>query len=105
MYAVDQCIIVILILQVHGLDEVEDFTSISSALLINMGTMSSDWVASKKLAARQVCCHQYSSDVGGGCVAPGGLHMLIAFVCNVHSHYWVCLLMKIPLHASSDAML
>ncbi|GAX75072.1 hypothetical protein CEUSTIGMA_g2516.t1 [Chlamydomonas eustigma] len=38
---------------VHGLDEVEDFASISSALLINMGTMSSEWVASKKLAAKQ----------------------------------------------------
>eukprot|EP00775_Hariotina_reticulata_P010516 gene10516-10676_t len=37
----------------HSLDEVEDFVSISSALLINMGTLSSDWVASKKLAAQQ----------------------------------------------------
>lgn len=34
--------------------QVEEFASISSALLINMGTLSSDWVASKKLAAKQV---------------------------------------------------
>lgn len=34
--------------------QVEDFVSISSALLINMGTLSSDWVASKKLAAKKV---------------------------------------------------
>eukprot|EP00878_Enallax_costatus_P033299 GHUV01036712.1.p1 GENE.GHUV01036712.1~~GHUV01036712.1.p1 ORF type:complete len:248 (+),score=99.97 GHUV01036712.1:527-1270(+) len=37
----------------HSLDEVEEFVCISSALLINMGTLSSDWVASKKLAAKQ----------------------------------------------------
>jgi hydroxyethylthiazole kinase-like sugar kinase family protein len=29
---------------------------IASALLINMGTLSSDWVASKKLAAKEVSC-------------------------------------------------
>jgi hypothetical protein len=40
--------------QAHSLDEVEQFVGISSALLINMGTLSSDWVASKKLAARRV---------------------------------------------------
>lgn len=40
--------------QAHSLDEVEDFVSISSALLINMGTLSSDWIAAKKMAARQV---------------------------------------------------
>jgi len=37
----------------HALDEVEDFLRISSALLINMGTLSSEWVAAKKLAAAQ----------------------------------------------------
>eukprot|EP00798_Chlamydomonas_sp_ICE-L_P011729 gene11729-5208_t len=37
----------------HSLDEVEDFVAISDALLINMGTLESDWVASKKLAARK----------------------------------------------------
>eukprot|EP00877_Chromochloris_zofingiensis_P014836 jgi/Chrzof1/9606/Cz04g09140.t1 len=35
----------------HSLDEVEEFLGIASALLINMGTLSSDWVASSKLAA------------------------------------------------------
>lgn len=40
--------------QAHSLDEVEDFVKISSGLLINMGTLSSDWIASKKLAAKQV---------------------------------------------------
>jgi hypothetical protein len=33
---------------------VEEFVAISSSLLVNMGTLSSDWVASKKLAAKQV---------------------------------------------------
>ncbi|KAJ9516239.1 hypothetical protein QJQ45_001150 [Haematococcus lacustris] len=42
----------------HSLDEVEDFVGISAALLINMGTLSSDWLASKKLAAKQVSAGQ-----------------------------------------------
>ncbi|GLC63144.1 hypothetical protein PLESTB_001986200 [Pleodorina starrii] len=37
----------------HSLDEVESFVTISSALLVNMGTLSSDWVAAKKLAAKK----------------------------------------------------
>ncbi|KXZ48209.1 hypothetical protein GPECTOR_29g115 [Gonium pectorale] len=37
----------------HALDEVEAFVGISSALLVNMGTLSADWVAAKKLAARK----------------------------------------------------
>ena len=35
------------------MDEVEAFTALSSALLVNMGTLSSEWVAAKKLAAKQ----------------------------------------------------
>nr|BCL66079.1 hydroxyethylthiazole kinase [Volvox africanus] len=38
---------------VHSLDEVESFVAISSALLVNMGTLSPEWVASKKLAAKK----------------------------------------------------
>jgi hypothetical protein len=34
--------------------QVEEFVRIASSLLINMGTLSSDWVASKKLAAKEV---------------------------------------------------
>nr|ADI46896.1 THI10f [Volvox carteri f. nagariensis] len=37
----------------HSLDEVESFIAISSALLVNMGTLSPDWVAAKKLAAKK----------------------------------------------------
>ncbi|KAI8465436.1 MAG: hydroxyethylthiazole kinase [Monoraphidium minutum] len=37
----------------HALDEVEDFVKISSALLINMGTLEAPWIAAMKLAARQ----------------------------------------------------
>lgn len=37
----------------HSLDEVEEFVGISNGLLINMGSLSSDWVAAKKLAAMQ----------------------------------------------------
>ncbi len=40
--------------QAHSLDEVEDFVAIASVLLINMGTLSSEWIASKKLAAQRV---------------------------------------------------
>ena len=40
--------------QAHSLDEVEDFVGIAAALLINMGTLSSEWIASKKLAAQRV---------------------------------------------------
>lgn len=35
---------------VHASDEVEDFAAISSALVVNIGTLSSEWVASMKLA-------------------------------------------------------
>jgi hypothetical protein len=34
--------------------QVEEFVAISSALLINMGTLASDWLAAKKLAAIRV---------------------------------------------------
>jgi hypothetical protein len=34
--------------------QVEEFVRIASSLLVNMGTLSSDWVASKKLAAKEV---------------------------------------------------
>jgi hydroxyethylthiazole kinase len=45
----------------HSLDEVEEFVGIASALLINMGTLSSDWVASKKLAASRVRGYETAS--------------------------------------------
>jgi hydroxyethylthiazole kinase len=38
----------------HSLDEVEQFVGIAAALLVNMGTLESSWVASKKLSAKQV---------------------------------------------------
>lgn len=37
----------------HSLDEVESFIGISSALLVNMGTLDSNWIAAKKLAAKR----------------------------------------------------
>ncbi len=37
---------------VHSVDEVEDFGRIASALVVNIGTLSSDWIAAMKLAAR-----------------------------------------------------
>lgn len=36
---------------VHSADEVEDFGRIAAALVINIGTLSSDWIAAMKLAA------------------------------------------------------
>jgi len=38
---------------VHALEEVEDFTSISSSLVINIGTLSAPWVESMLLAAQR----------------------------------------------------
>lgn len=58
----------------HALDEVEDFVKISSGLLINMGTLSSDWVASKKLAAIQVGGSGPLSTAGVACAVQGGCH-------------------------------
>ena len=37
--------------QAHSIQEVEDFVGISSALLVNVGTLTPDWVESMKLAA------------------------------------------------------
>lgn len=77
----------LLLLQAHASTEVEDFVSISSALLINVGTLSPDWVESMKLAAAAavrlgkvwvldpVGCGAtpYRSQVGGGTLrVPGG---------------------------------
>ena len=36
---------------VHAAEEVEDFVSISASLVVNIGTLSPDWVRSMKLAA------------------------------------------------------
>jgi hydroxyethylthiazole kinase len=36
---------------VHSTDEVEEFVAISSALVVNIGTLSSSWVAGMRLAA------------------------------------------------------
>lgn len=36
---------------VHSVDEVEDFGRIARALTVNIGTLSSDWIAAMKLAA------------------------------------------------------
>lgn len=37
----------------HAIEEVEDITAISSALVINMGTLSKNWVDSMELAAQK----------------------------------------------------
>jgi hydroxyethylthiazole kinase len=36
---------------VHSTDEVEEFTGISSSLVVNIGTLSSPWIAAMRLAA------------------------------------------------------
>lgn len=41
-------------LQAHSLDEVEEFVAISSALVINMGTLDPSWVAAMKLCSAEV---------------------------------------------------
>ena len=38
-------------LQVHSIEEVEEFSKIASILYINVGTLSKDWVEAMKLAA------------------------------------------------------
>ena len=47
----------------HSLDEVEQFVGIASALLVNMGTLESSWVAAKKLAAKQVCWEERAASL------------------------------------------
>jgi hydroxyethylthiazole kinase-like sugar kinase family protein len=37
--------------QAHAKEEVEDFLKIASALVVNVGTLSADWVESMRLAA------------------------------------------------------
>lgn len=39
-------------LQAHSIGEVEDFIKIASALLINVGTLSEEWVGGMRLAAK-----------------------------------------------------
>lgn len=39
-------------MQAHASAEVQEFVAISSALLINVGTLTPDWVDSMKLAAK-----------------------------------------------------
>lgn len=43
-----------IVLQAHSLDEVEEFVAISSALVINMGTLDPSWVAAMKLCSAEV---------------------------------------------------
>ena len=43
---------------VHAVEEVEDFVTISSALVVNIGTLDANWVAAMKLAMRR------ASDLG-----------------------------------------
>src|SRR3954470_23099246 len=38
---------------VHALEEVEEFTGISSALVVNIGTLSPQWVEAMRLAAQR----------------------------------------------------
>ncbi len=38
---------------VHAVDEVEEFTGISQALVVNIGTLSPEWVDAMRLAARR----------------------------------------------------
>ena len=71
-------------MQVHSLDEVEAFTSISSALLVNMGTLSPEWVASKKLAAKRVRGRRAAARTG----APegGSEHEQKLYACHTYTH-------------------
>ena len=45
------CLAMLVPSQVHCKEEVEDFMRIASALLVNVGTLSADWVESMRLAA------------------------------------------------------
>ena len=38
--------------QVHSVDEVEEFLTVADALVVNVGTLSKDWVESMQLAAK-----------------------------------------------------
>lgn len=49
-------------LQVHSPDEVESFVPIASGLLINVGTLSSEWVSGMKLAINKVWAAGYPTN-------------------------------------------
>lgn len=38
-------------LQVHSVDEIEEFLGVADALVVNVGTLSKEWVQSMRLAA------------------------------------------------------
>lgn len=40
------------VLQAHSYDEIEEFQQIATGLVVNVGTLTSDWVASMQLAAK-----------------------------------------------------
>jgi hydroxyethylthiazole kinase len=40
---------------VHSSEEVEAFADLSASLVVNIGTLSPDWVAAMRLAARRMC--------------------------------------------------
>ncbi len=39
-------------LQVHSIEEVEAFQQVATGLLVNVGTLTPEWVASMQLAAK-----------------------------------------------------
>ena len=39
-------------LQAHSYDEIEQFQQVATGLVVNVGTLTSDWVASMQLAAK-----------------------------------------------------
>ncbi len=40
------------VLQAHSYDEIEEFQQVATGLVVNVGTLTSDWVASMQLAAK-----------------------------------------------------
>lgn len=57
---------------VHSPDEVEAFTALSGALVVNIGTLSSPWVAAMKLAVASAAAHDVPwvlDPVGAGATA------------------------------------
>lgn len=41
-----------IVLQAHSYDEIEEFQQIATGLVVNVGTLTSDWVSSMQLAAK-----------------------------------------------------
>jgi hydroxyethylthiazole kinase len=66
----------------HSLEEVEDFQKIAAGLVVNVGTLSPDWVEGMKLAAQTArsCNHPWVLDPVGAGATPFRIKTIISLL-------------------------